>query len=1064
VFQNIEFLVWILAGRAMKRLVLGLSAEKFLLRFSFVLLLLPLIATQPDLARADDNSDAASTAVDLFVKAGEAAGLPINDTEVAIVKPLVACAVANNSNNGIGDCVKQAAIGVVLQQAGVTDQTTKDVVSGAVTCMTGKTDPAGCAAQIAASLLKFPPDAQPAVTCMLTGGNVADCGKKLAEGWVLDKVPAEIQAPAKCVIDGGNAQKCATDFVTQQVLNNLQGPMKDQAAAVVGCFGDKDVPTCVTKAVGNNVAPGMGDLVACAKQSGANLGQCAATFASANMPKLPTAPGGVDPNPAAKAVVACMGSSDIASCVEKAGFKNAANVAGPVIDATGQKAVQAALDTIQKLKPTADAATISSAPGAHNLATLRNILMVADGIKNNRYDEIVLGGGSEIAIIASQIILSVFLTPAVADLLGPAVQAMIHNDEAAAQQAFAAISKGDPVALAQVVFTWYATQFIDKPCALLGDTDVVNAVCGDMSKAIQQIATWGGDIAHAALDTIEDILKGLGVWGPIDSIATSVWNALKDALGFFEGLLGIGGHDDWKPPEYCAGMSPKGYFASNYLTCVSRASNAASPASLAGNTGALNSTCEQKFLGCVAPDKRGGMASQVASACTAMGKSLDDLANQISAAKGTAAYVSGLFKEAQKDGFGFGDRDFCDPNFWDPGTRQVYAISCRGFVNQQFPMAPASSCGLPNYSDGATAACLTSLQARLDANAAQGKPLTGPNSDYCKAQQQYVAEHDCGLKATGSQIVIVGGKEVTLPSKWECTKRVSVPFQTPGIISIPLNPNGDTLRPPPGGRGIDVGREVGILRGGGVATNPPVGSSGISTVNPNDPKIPAAFPAPVGGGHGPVVLPPLRPGLPLGAPPMKPPTTAGLPKGGGGSSGVSMVNGCSGNAPAAGCPPSKGGSGSGKGGGGSSGISMVNGNTNSPTTKSGTSKSGGSSGVSMINGNSGNSPTTKPSTSKSGGSSGVSMINGNSGNAPRLSPAFKDTPRMAPIITARPPVSSSGTNSAMDRLGGGSIGGVSGGGGGAARRPAFGAGAVGTSTNRVIPVPPRNDPNDLHVH
>jgi hypothetical protein len=61
-------------------------------------------------------------------------------------------------------------------------------------------------------------------------------------------------------------------------------------------------------------------------------------------------------------------------------------------------------------------------------------------------------------------------------------------------------------------------------------------------------------------------------------------------------------------------------------------------------------------------------------------------------------------------------------------------------------------------------------------------------------------------------------------------------------------------------------------------------------------------------------------------------------------------------------------------------------------------------------------------------------------------------------------VSSSGTNSAMDRLGGGSIGGVSGGGGGAARRPAFGAGAVGTSTNRVIPVPPRNDPNDLHVH
>jgi hypothetical protein len=52
----------------------------------------------------------------------------------------------------------------------------------------------------------------------------------------------------------------------------------------------------------------------------------------------------------------------------------------------------------------------------------------------------------------------------------------------------------------------------------------------------------------------------------------------------------------------------------------------------------------------------------------------------------------------------------------------------------------------------------------------------------------------------------------------------------------------------------------------------------------------------------------------------------------------------------------------------------------------------------------------------------------------------------------------------MDRLSGGSIGGVSGGGGGsAARRPGTSFG-TGSNTFKTITVPPpRNDPNDLHV-
>jgi hypothetical protein len=328
-----------------------------------------------------------------------------------------------------------------------------------------------------------------------------------------------------------------------------------------------------------------------------------------------------------------------------------------------------------------------------------------------------MGGGSEVAIMASNIILSVFLTPEVAKLLGPAVSAMIHNDEAAAQQALAAIGKGDPVALAQVLFTWYETNLINEPCALLGDTDAVNTVCGDMSKAIQQISTWGGDVAHALLNMGKDVLQWLGVWGTVDTVATAVWNTVKGAVDGILGVFGLGGGDDWKPAADCGSFSPKDYFANNYIACVPAAAQISGSPALNASIGSMNSACEQAFDRCIAPDKRGS----VASTCAAMGKSLGDVANQVSAAMGTAAdlytgtigpaaYVSQVYKEAEDAKF-MDSPDFCDANFWDAGNMSLEARSCSAFVNKQFPKAtprPAACSGIAN-DNGAYAACFHSI-------------------------------------------------------------------------------------------------------------------------------------------------------------------------------------------------------------------------------------------------------------------------------------------------------------------------------------------------------------------
>ncbi|MEW6451308.1 MAG: hypothetical protein AB1490_11690 [Pseudomonadota bacterium] len=756
-----------------------------------LLLLLPLIAMRPDLARADQNSDAANLAVDLFIKAGkDLVGLPITDQEAAIVKQIVTCGVANQAN--VGDCAKNAVVAVVLQQAGVKDP----AIVNAVGCLVSTGDPTVCASQALLTVAKLPPAAQPAVNCMLTGGNVADCGKKLAEGAVLDKIPPAIQAPAKCVMDGGNAQDCATKFVTQQVIGHLPPNMQGQATQVVACLNQPNVAGCVTSAVASGVAgPQVGSLVTCATQPNANVGKCAADFASANLPAIPGAPAGTDA--AAKAIVACVGAADFGNCIKDPVITGARNVGTDVLNPAAREAIETAMRTVEKLKPDAPR-TIDAGVRKENVATLQNIIMVADGIKRGDWATFVMGAGPELAIIASNVILSVFLTPAVADALGPAVAAMIHNDAAAAQLALQAIAKGDFVALAQVLFTWYETQFIDKPCALIGDNDVRNTVCGGLSDAIKFISDKGGDLAKELLGAGKDLLEWLGIWGTVDSFASGVWNRVTGLLNDVAHFFGIGGNDKkWKPAADCGSFSPKAYFANNYITCLPVAAQRPQ-ASLNASISAMNNSCAAAFNRCIAPENRGS----VASTCAAMGQSLSDLANQTSAAIGTAAdlytstlgpaaYVSEVYKKAKDGGLAFGPDpkngrpDFCSADFWNSAMQNGYADKCTSFVNQQFPR-PAACTGIQSQRSGARteSACRFSLSASLEGSKAAGKDLVGPNSAFCKAQQKLIEENPC--KLTGKPIVVPGSGQTFIdPTEMDCRLRPGFKTNPGGVATLP---------------------------------------------------------------------------------------------------------------------------------------------------------------------------------------------------------------------------------------------------------------------------------------
>ena len=555
-------------------------------------------------------------------------------------------------------------------------------------------------------------------------------------------------------------------------------------------------------------------------------------------------------------------------------------------------------------------------------------------------------------------ILSIFLTPALAAALGPAADAMINNHAAAAQLALAAVGKGDAVGLAQVIFEWYATSFIDKPCALL-PKDVQDTVCGKLSEAIKFISETGADLVKGVLGIGKGILEALGVWGAIDDAATFVWDTLKDFVGAIGKFLGIGGDDKdkWKPDPSCGSLTPEGYFAANYMACVTKATNTAAAFGTV-DTSKLDAACTDAFNKCIPPKDR----AVVGQTCGAMANALADLGRNVAGAIKTAAssytgmggpasYVNTAWEFAHNEMFGPGAADFCDPNFWATHTLG-YASKCSSFVNRHFPEQKSASQGGPTCTamvtttSAAVKSCIDSLKSNTTKNA-----LVGPNSDYCKKQEKWIADHPCSVKNTGKVIRLPDGRtinDITI----HCTTRLVRldPWLGTGI---------DILRLPPstGSRISPV-----VLAPGSEVFRRPQGSSGINMIDGRTGNAPTSRSDRLKA-SAPVVTP--------GSVVLRP-----RPSQSGGSSGTntsrsSAVDRLTGD-----------GMGGGLRSGGSSGATPVQGQSRRPAvgasgSSSGinTSRSGGSSGTNMINSGSGNSPmgSSGSNTSRPGGSSGTNL-------------------------------------------------------------------------------------------
>ncbi len=576
----------------------------------------------PNGAQADQpsNEDTADATMQVFVAIADLAGAPIPKEVVPVVQGIVGCALAGTS---FGQCAENIAVKTAFNQMGNTDPHVAGLVAGAVDCINRGSAAQACLTDDAVSLL--PVEAQPLARCIGHGGNVADCSEKAALTVATQQLganlPPETASTVECVIGGGNLASCAKTLVTNEVnqalkASNAPPEVISAVNAMANCVASGgNAGDCAKSIAVDSIPAGPAkDMASCLNAPGANAQTCVANFAANNIS-----------DPTAKAVVGCMGQTS-GDKVQQCIANNAKQALGDAASQAAQQALATAADAIANLhldSPIQDPPKFPEEP-----AILQNIMSVANGIQQGNWALVVKGVGPELAEVAGKIILSIFLTPALANVLSPVVDAMIQNDVNAFTNGVADLGKGDAVGVAEDIFKWYETQYIQAPCALMPDGSFRNSVCNGLADAINWVASEGGNLAKDILGVGKDILKDLGVWNLTDDVATAAWNDVTAVISDIGHFLGLGDDD---PKVQCVNPpAPADYFANNVVnSCLSAATSkaaASTPASLsATDVGAVVGQCTASYNLCA--DKDDAKLKAVKASCGKMGNALKQMAD-----------------------------------------------------------------------------------------------------------------------------------------------------------------------------------------------------------------------------------------------------------------------------------------------------------------------------------------------------------------------------------------------------------------------------------------------------
>ena len=252
--------------------------------------------------------------------------------------------------------------------------------------------------------------------------------------------------------------------------------------------------------------------------------------------------------------------------------------------AAGNASLRQELALAGKIKADGQTAIVPGAP-----ATIRNIIAVAQGIREDDWAKVALYGGTEVYKAAAKIVLDALLTPALQPVVGPVADAIIQDRV----DLFTGVIKGlrhrDERAVTEAAVEGYLVMNIEVACALpVIPTAVREATCGELGTLIKGVAKIGGDAANLAVRLVEKPLK----------IPDTLW---KETQRGRERLSG----------KATGCSSPPEYYAAEYLRCYHRGTylSLADPAGLQGLTASLNNNCRHYYDRCYFSNRFDGLCN-----------------------------------------------------------------------------------------------------------------------------------------------------------------------------------------------------------------------------------------------------------------------------------------------------------------------------------------------------------------------------------------------------------------------------------------------------------------------
>jgi hypothetical protein len=377
------------------------------------------------------------------------------------------------------------------------------------------------------------------VRCVGQGvqGRGLDLGS-CARNEIVQRLPSAARPLALCMLKGRAADVCAVD--------GMLAGFPAEARVVMQCVArGEPVTRCGTDEALRRL-PGPARWVGECVASGRAYPACAAEAASKGLP------------PDAQPLARCLaGRADFGRCAKFASSSSS----------------RQALDLVNKLK--ADNRTDL---GDGSIASIRNMIQVADGIRENDWIKVSYYGGVEVYKAAAKIVLNVLLTPVFQPLIGPIADAVIQHRADLFARLVTALKARDEGAVAEVAIEGYLIMQIEIACALPMPDEVREAVCGTLGKIIKGVANVGGDIADLAGRLIEDPL----------GIPSSLWDETQRAR---EVVLAGKSTDCDSPPVF---------YAETYARCYQRGARLimSDPQHLSVLTDSINGMCREYYDGC----------------------------------------------------------------------------------------------------------------------------------------------------------------------------------------------------------------------------------------------------------------------------------------------------------------------------------------------------------------------------------------------------------------------------------------------------------------------------------